>query len=346
MANVIIEIHGLGNKPPKNLLERWWERAMMEGLKSNDYQVSLPKHEMVYWADILYDKPLNQFEKDVKSPYYLDEIYVRRPKLFVREKHDTRKKVLSFVNRQLNKFFLNSDMSLNYSFITDAILGNYFKDLQTYYKEESGADEVYANKIKETIRLRLLKVLEKYKEDDIMIVAHSMGSIIAYDVLSFLADHIPVHTFVTIGSPLGLPIVVSKIAEEQRVRKNGERLIVSPPNVKRWYNFSDILDKVALNYELADDFAENKLGVKPIDYMVENNYQINEVSNPHKSYGYLRTPEFAKILNEFILSEHLTLKQKIKRKALVFIKRTKLKMSIQRRKVHYWFQRKKVKFFF
>ncbi len=341
MANVIIEIHGLGNKPPKNLLERWWERAMIEGLKSNDYKAKLPKHEMVYWADILYDQPLNQFEKDAESPYYLDEIYVRRPKLFVREKHDTRKKVVNFVNRQLNKFLLNEDLSLNYSFITDAILGNYFQDLQTYYQDDSVSDEESAIKIKETIRLRLLKVLDKYKEDDIMLIAHSMGSIIAFDVLSFLANHIPIHTLVTIGSPLGLPIVVSKIADEQRIRNNGGTLIATPPNVKRWHNFSDILDKVALNYELGDDFKENKHGVKPVDYLVENNYQINEISNPHKSYGYLRTPEFANVLNEFILSERLTLKQKFNRKAIVFAKRTKLKMSIQRRKVQSWFHRKR-----
>ncbi len=160
MANVIIEIHGLGNKPPKNLLERWWERAMIEGLKSNEYKAILPKHEMVYWADILYDQPLNQFEKDAESPYYLDEIYVRRPKLFVRENHDTRRKVVNFVNRQLNKFFLNEDLSLNYSFITNALLGNYFQDLQTYYQEESASDEESANRIKDLIRQRLLKVLE------------------------------------------------------------------------------------------------------------------------------------------------------------------------------------------
>ncbi|MBI9056360.1 GPI inositol-deacylase [Labilibaculum sp. DW002] len=341
MANVIIEIHGLGNKPPKNLLERWWERAMIEGLKSNNYKANLPKYEMVYWADILHDQPLNQFEKNEDSPYYLDEIYVRRPKLFVRENHDTRKKVVNFVNRQLNKFLLNEDFSLNYSFITDVILGNYFQDLQTYYQEESESNEESANKIKESIRLRLLKVLEKYKGDDIMLIAHSMGSIIAFDVLSFLANHIQIHTFVTIGSPLGLPIVVSKFADEQRVRNNGGTLIATPPNVKSWYNFADILDKVALNYELGDDFKENRFGVKPIDYLVENNYQINKISNPHKSYGYLRTPEFAQVLNNFILSERLTLKQKFNRKAIVFVKRTKLKVSIQRRKVQTWFRKRR-----
>jgi len=60
MRKVIIGIHGLGNKPPKYLLQRWWKDAMIEGLNSSDIQQSLPKFELVYWADILYEKPLNR----------------------------------------------------------------------------------------------------------------------------------------------------------------------------------------------------------------------------------------------------------------------------------------------
>lgn len=341
MANVIIEIHGLGNKPPKYLLERWWKLAMLEGLKSNDYKNRLPKYEMVYWADILYDKPLDQFEVDEESPYYLDEVYVRRPKLFVRENHDTRKKVVNFVNRQLNKLLLNEDLSLNYSFLTDAILGNYFQDLETYYKEEGQLEEKNKDRIKDLIRERLLKVLNKYKGDDIMLIAHSMGSIVAYDVLSFLANDIPIQTFITIGSPLGLPIVVSKIAEEQKLKTNGNTKIATPQNVVRsWYNFADILDKVALNYELGDDFKENGHGVKPVDFLVENNYVINEIPNPHKSYGYLRTPEFAKVLNEFILSERLNIVQKVSRKTNQILQNTKIHFTLQRRRVRTWFRRR------
>ncbi|MDM8158963.1 alpha/beta hydrolase [Labilibaculum sp. K2S] len=342
MANVIIQIHGLGNKPPKNLLERWWERAMIEGLKKNNYKIDLPKHEMVYWADVLYDKPLNQFEKDKRSPYYLDEIYAKPSKELLPENHDTRKRIIGFLNRQLNRIFLNDDFSLNYSFITDTILSNYFTDLETYYKEETTVEATSTAKTKDLIRERLLKVLEKYKNDKIMLIAHSMGSIVAFDVLTFLADQIKIHTLITIGSPLGLPIVVSKIAAEQRQKLNGQSFMITPEGVKNnWYNFSDILDNVALNHELADDFSENKYGVKPVDFLVVNNYEINGVANPHKSYGYLRTPEFSKILNEFILSERLTFKEKLTGRTNKYFKITKLKLSIQKRKVRSWFRRKR-----
>ena len=82
MVNVIIGIHGLGNKPPKILLEHWWKLSMIEGLKQHGFQSVLPKFEMVYWAGIIYDKPLSESEKDVNSPLYNDEVYTKAPKDF------------------------------------------------------------------------------------------------------------------------------------------------------------------------------------------------------------------------------------------------------------------------
>ena len=64
MACVIIGIHGLGNKPPKKQLEHWWKLAMMEGLKTHGFHTKLPNFELVYWADILNERPLSESEKD------------------------------------------------------------------------------------------------------------------------------------------------------------------------------------------------------------------------------------------------------------------------------------------
>jgi len=33
MAKIIIGIHGLGNKPPKNILNAGWKASMFEGIK-------------------------------------------------------------------------------------------------------------------------------------------------------------------------------------------------------------------------------------------------------------------------------------------------------------------------
>ncbi len=317
MANIIIGIHGLGNKPPKQLLENWWKQSMIEGLEIGNFNAELPKFEMVYWADLVYDKPLDEKEPNPESPYFIDEKYEKGTNPALGEDHSLRMKFVDFMGRQLNRIFLNEDLTLNYSFITDTLVRKYFRELEIYYSESSTPEIIDGRKAKEVIRERLFQALEKYKNDDIMLISHSMGTIIAFDVLTFLAPFLNIHTFVTIGSPLGLPIVISKIAAEQKHMNTSENYMVTPPGIqKNWYNFADICDTVAFDYHLADNFPKNSNGVQPVDFLVKNNYEANGVPNHHKSFGYLRTTEFSKILNEFILAERLSLKEKIVRKTI------------------------------
>ena len=117
-------------------------------------------------------------------------------------------------------------------------------------------------------------------------------------------------------------MIVSKIASEQKQLNLEESQVSTPAAVYgNWFNFADILDKVAFNFRLDDDFIENQHGIKPIDYLVVNNYEINNIRNPHKSFGYLRTPEFSTKLSEFVLSEKITFFKKLIRKSKNFVSR-------------------------
>lgn len=303
MSKVIIGIHGLGNKPSGELLEEWWRKAILEGLKKINPDAELPAFEMIYWADLLYEKPLDIAIKDKKDPYYLDEKYMPSSGKIKREEHPYRLKFIQYASRKMNNFFLNKDFSPNHSYITDAIVNRYFRDLAIYYNNEPFDGSMISSSIsiKDMIRARLITGLQKHKDNEVFLIAHSMGSIIAYDVLSFILPRISIHTLATIGSPLGLPIVISKIVNEQKARINGSSVLKTPSGVTQdWYNFSDVMDNVAFNYKLSDDFSENYLGIKPVDYIVTNDYVIHGERNPHKSYGYLRAREFARILNDFI----------------------------------------------
>jgi len=315
MGNVIIGVHGLGNKPPHDLLEKWWKCSMVEGLKKSAHKNVLPQFRLAYWSDIIYDKSQDPDENDPVSPYFLDEKYTKAPEDFPVEDYSTRKKVIDFLGRQMNRIFLNDDLTLNYSFISDTIINRYFKDLEVYYSGNVSIKNNESYTAGELIKERLCSLLKKHKNDEIMLIAHSMGSIIAFDVLTFLIPDIRINTLITMGSPLGLPVVISKIASEQIQRGIREKKLMTPPGVvKNWYNFSDILDKVAFNFKLSEYYSENSHGVKPVDLLVMNNYQIDGIRNPHKSFGYLRTPEFSNILNEFIISEKLTIIRKVTRR--------------------------------
>lgn len=300
MSKVIIAIHGLGNKPPKEQLKEWGIAAIEEGLKSQNIHIKLPRFELVYWADIMYDKPQTTEEKDVNSPYYLDEVYTKAPKRYRVEPHETRQKLLDLFKTIVYKIFLNKDYRLRYAFVSQKLMHKYFHELEVYFTEDERIPAGFNRGVKEKIIRRLADTLKKNRKDDIMLIAHSMGSIIAFDVLSFIIKDVTIDDFITMGAPLGAPFVISRIAAHAK-QAYGQLKLQTPETVdKHWYNFSDIRDKIALDYKLSDDFAPNSKGVQVIDKLVTNNYVMNGIANPHKSFGYLRTPEFIRVLTDFL----------------------------------------------
>ena len=316
MSRAIICIHGINNKPSKEILYIWWRTSIEEGFQREGLKIPNFKLEMVYWADLFYEKPLDPNILDPENPYYIDEPYIPAPKFSAKENHSFRKKILQYFERQLEKVFLNNDLSLNYSSVSNAVMHKYFKELESYY----GLSEVN-QKLKQKTRQRLLNTLKKYQYDDVMLISHSMGSIIAYDVLQFELKKQSIHTFVTLGSPLGLPFMRAKIAIEMK-SFNKETKINTPDNIlNAWYNFADLEDKVALNFDLKNNFPPNNRGIQPIDFEINNDYEINGKKNAHKIYGYLRSKEFILQLDSFLAEKPAY--------SLKYLMRTILKIGYQ-----------------
>jgi hypothetical protein len=113
-------------------------------------------------------------------------------------------------------------------------------------------------------------------EASAVVVGHSLGSVVSYNVLR--SDPRPLHVplYVTVGSPLGI-----------RVVRNSFRPLKSPAPVARWYNAYDIRDIVALHGLDHRSF--------PVTPSVENNSQVvNDTSNRHGITGYLKNAAVAK----------------------------------------------------
>ena len=91
-----------------------------------------------------------------------------------------------------------------------------------------------------------------------------------------------------------------KIKVEQKSKHMDKPLAVPENIVHSWYNLTDLRDRVALNYNLADDYQPNSNGISVIDKQVLNTYEYQGLINPHKSYGYLRTPQMAEIIYTFL----------------------------------------------
>ena len=300
MKTVIIAIHGLGNKPPKQQLQEWGKMSIEEGLKNAGHDIELPEFELVYWADLLFYQAQTTDFKDHKSPFYLDEVYTKAPKNYKFESHELRKRFMDLFKIIVYKIFLKKNYHLRYAFVSQKLLHKYFHELEVYFTGDTEFDSNFNFQIKEKIIERLHSILKKHSNDRIMLVAHSMGAIIAFDVLSFIAKDLKIDTLVTMGAPLGAPFVMSRIAAHSK-STYGLIKLQTPESVhSNWFNFSDIRDKIALDYKLSDDFNFNSHGVKCVDNLVTNTYVMNGIANPHKSFGYLRTPEFIEVLVDFL----------------------------------------------
>ncbi len=305
MAKIILGIHGLGNKPPKRLLGKWWRTALEEGLSAIGHPRRLYQFRLVYWADFLHPETLDPEVRDKKNPLYVETPYIPASPVKGTRSKNIRKRVLDYVERQLYKILLKEDFSIDYAAVSDLVIRRYFRDLDIYYSKRCRDRKNVLCQARDVIREDLARVLRKYRRKEILLIAHSMGSIVAYDVLTQSVPDIRIHTLVTMGSPLGLPVVMLKILSEQRKKPQKHLAAKTPENiVGTWYNFADPHDKVATDYNLSEDYKENSRHVRPIDIIVHNDYEYEGERNPHSAYGYLRTQEMANVIFNFLHRGH------------------------------------------
>jgi len=120
-------------------------------------------------------------------------------------------------------------------------------------------------RIREEICARVVRTVD---DDTRVLVGHSLGSVVAYEVLAAHPEW-PVRTLVTLGSPLGIRNLVF------------DRLIPAPEDgrgawpgaVARWSNIADNGDVVALAKQLAPLFGD-----KVEDVPVHNGSHAHDVS--------------------------------------------------------------------
>ena len=123
----------------------------------------------------------------------------------------------------------------------------------------------------------------------VLLVAHSMGSVIAYDSLWELShsgrDRVPVDMLLTMGSPLGQRYMQKRI---KGADKTGYRRY--PNNIRHWNNLAAVGDMTAFDPILADDFEE-MLGLGLLESLEDRSllthFRLDGELNVHAEYGYL-----------------------------------------------------------
>jgi len=136
--------------------------------------------------------------------------------------------------------------------------------------------DVYLYTTSERVRDEIDSIVRsKMTEEPSLIIGHSLGSVVAYSVLTTDERTLKVPMLITVGSPLGV----------RPIRKAFQPL-KAPPNVAAWYNAFDRRDVVALYPLDANNFA--------ITPAVENyDGVLNTTVNRHGIVGYLNNKEVA-----------------------------------------------------
>jgi len=137
----------------------------------------------------------------------------------------------------------------------------------------------------------------------VLLIGHSLGSVIAYDTLWELT-HVQrssgeVSLLVTLGSPLATHFVQRSLKGAREV--DGARY---PHNIRRWVNLTARGDTTALQPRLKPlyrEMLELELVDAIEDFVDFDNYFHSDVGlNAHDAYGYLAQPVLAEIVGDWL----------------------------------------------
>ncbi|MFD3423533.1 alpha/beta fold hydrolase [Streptomyces decoyicus] len=294
----VVYVHGNGNKVRPELLKSQWDTALF----GRDMAEA---SRMAYWAPVRYPEPLPDFRPDpLNGPPELIEELTARPDRAGAEPPE------EFVARTLEEARLEAgDTGLEARAGADeGALADWLRDM-TYLadtlalageRDEPGAElPLEALPLPRTGRTAVFRLLVKHAFKDVhayffggagpamravvkeqldgldggplVVVGHSLGTIVAYEVLMEQARE--VELLVTVGSPLAIAEVQDHLARPPAV----------PAGVAAWRNASDLRDLVALDHTLRPEYAPEE---RVTDLLV-----TNDSSNHHGISEYLAQHE-------------------------------------------------------
>jgi hypothetical protein len=284
--SLLIYVHGVGQHPPADQLKQQWDLALF-GRELDE------RSRMVYWCDLVHPPQAGPSTKNTKR-----KAATRAPDAWRTRLGDAASTALGdFEARLLQELGAPPPLPATGRRvpgkkvlplpawarrpISAAFLKAFIADTAAYF---------FAPGLRQRIQQRLRDEIAAAGQRPVTLVAHSQGSIIAYEVLSALAkSRLQLEALVTIGSPLGI----------QEVQ---DFLDPTPPRVptlvSRWHNYADLLDPVALDKGIANDFEPTPAGTRVQDEMIINAQSRNLWGfNPHSAVGYLAHPSVRRMVN-------------------------------------------------
>ncbi|MBU2712910.1 hypothetical protein [Zooshikella harenae] len=322
MGKRIIVVHGRAAKPKQNEKYRLVYKALSHGLSRYSDEVAqmviskVVPIELVYFGDVTnaliwasHQRPQKKIVTDFLTQWDYSYEQNGRYDAAMESLFDIKQQssdAYSHLKFQLNHFSSASDSIgfishiVNLLGVNDEIINSIMPDLGAYFKYRI---------IGSLIRYRLQELLVPalHKGDDICIISHSLGCVVAYDVLwklSRMSEYNALHDkkinlFITVGSPLGEPAVAKQLYDVHEP-EDGRY----PRNISEWHNFSAADDFVSRDIRHADCFYpmyQRQLVDLIQDHIVYNFWVGEHGLNPHKFYGYLDNLSVTRIIAEWLM---------------------------------------------
>lgn len=256
MSKRIIFIHGRSPKPSKKDLQKLWYDSTRFGI-FRDFGLQAAKKfdaikkEFVYYGDLSNEflkkpteDPASRFAALEVLKSYAKEDYNRSTYLRVSDGGG--------FSDEAARLFSGILGSIG---VAEFLITKVAPDMAEYWNPEAyfGSD----------VRARLTRVLKNAlrSNDEILIVAHSLGSLITYDNLWKFSHYgeyrhefgaaKKVDTLITLGSPLGDENVKSQLKGS---KSQGEKRY--PANLKRWVNLAAVDDYISHDSKLKNDYKD------------------------------------------------------------------------------------------
>ena len=278
----IIYVPGMKPKPrPEDHAAMLW-RCLCDGVRRADAELAgqLAMHkdifELIAWSRLFYEERTS-IEPDLPGIERL--LTLDGP-----EQRDL-SEALHWHKRVGQLVYLLSDaFPVLINLVATPDMKGTLQDARRYFRNENGV----ATQIRKIVADALTAAWESGHR--IMIIAHSLGSVIAYDVLWELSrrqgNDVYIDEFLTIGSPLGVNFVQHRLRSSH---EQGEQRY--PNNIRRWKNLSAIGEMTSLDRRMNKDYAPMLAAglIESItdDIGLETYFRGPHGLNVHKCYGYM-----------------------------------------------------------
>lgn len=171
----------------------------------------------------------------------------------------------------------------------------HLRDLHRYVADDNGIAEHTRRMLKIPLRAA------NEGRHPLLLIAHSMGSVIAYDTLWDMShnghDDASVDLLVTMGSPLGQRYMQKRVKGHDAAGRQRY-----PANIQHWKNLAAVGDLTAIEPRLKNAFGDMlKLGLVESfeDKAIYNYFRLDGVLNVHAEYGYLVNEETARTVADW-----------------------------------------------